>query len=202
MIPVYHLTPNAVALPLFSCIAIVLSVIPLYLLYRRKNIATCFLIVFIIVQNFLNLLNAALWPTDDFSLWWNGIGLCDVESKLRTPITTAIAASMSCVSRNLAKAVDTDNANLLETPAMRRRRITIDLLICLGIPILQMALYYLVQTDRYVIITITGCANSVDNSWPSILIVHFWPPLYALINAYYACQYYTEVYNIDMRLIF
>ncbi|RFU24072.1 hypothetical protein B7463_g12266, partial [Scytalidium lignicola] len=185
-VPDYGLTPNAVALPLFAGIAMVMCAVPFYLLWRRKNIATCLLVTCIVVQNFFDLINAALWPTDDFSKWWNGAGLCDVEGKLRSPITTAIASCLACVSRNLAKAVDTDNANLLETPAMRHRRIAIDLFICLGIPVLQLGLYYIVQVDRYIIVTITGCANSVDNSWPSIVIVHMWAPIFAVINAYYA----------------
>ncbi|KAH8815630.1 pheromone A receptor-domain-containing protein [Xylogone sp. PMI_703] len=184
--PDYGVTPNAVVLPLFACMAMVMCAVPFYLLWKRRNIATCLLIFFIVLQNFFDLINAALWPTDDFSTWWNGVGLCDIQSYLRSPITAGIATCMAGVSRNLAKAVDTDNANLLETPAMRRRRMAIDFIFCLGIPVLQLGLYYLVQVDRYYIITITGCVNVVDNSWPSIVIIHMWAPVFAVINAYYA----------------
>lgn len=185
----YPTLPMAIALPIFCSISIAVEWVPFLALYRVKNMPGCTMIVVIVIMNFFTWLNAILWSNDDISSWFNGHGLCDVEVIVRTVCATLISTSTACLTRNLAQAVDADNPRLFETVSQRRRRHVVEVLFVFGIPLLQMPLHYIPQTNRYAIVTIYGCADVIDYSWPTIIINLIWPSFFAILNCYYASEY-------------
>lgn len=78
--------------------------------------------------------------------WWHGAGVCDIQARIRYPLTTAIATSFVAFSRTLSKAIDVDKHNFVDSLARRRRALIIDILICWTIPVLQIALLQIVMT--------------------------------------------------------
>lgn len=61
-----------------------------------------------------------------------------------------------------------------------------DCLFCFAVPVLQIALHYVIQINRYTVMTIYGCVDATDLSWPSIVIVQIWSPIFACLNVYFA----------------
>ncbi|PBP19916.1 pheromone receptor a [Diplocarpon rosae] len=177
---------NAIALPIFSVLGLLITYLPLRSFYRVKNIAACSIIFVVNVVNLMTLINTLIWPSDDWTTWWLGYGVCDVEVLLRFPITLALITSLCCLSKGLADALDTEHAVFNQTKAQRRRKVIADVLFCWAVPVMQMALHYVVQAGRYMIAPVFGCADQQDNSWPMLVIFSIWGPLFILLNVYYA----------------
>lgn len=181
--PVY---PTAIVVPVLSALTIVLDVPPLVWHYRRRNVGACCLVFWILVLNLINIINAILWPTDDMARWWHGAGLCDVEIRLMIGASIALPGALACIMRSLASVMDTKKTVLVLTASQRRRQYVLDLLLCFGCPLYLMLVYYVVQDKRYYIWGIVGCNWSADRSWVGITLVLIWPPLFTLVDAYYA----------------
>ncbi|PSS22506.1 hypothetical protein M430DRAFT_74854, partial [Amorphotheca resinae ATCC 22711] len=185
----------AILLPIFAALSIAIVYVPFVLLLRVKKVAACTMVIVVAVVNFLTFINAILWPNDNIAAWFTGVGVCDIEVQIRTPMSTLLATSMAYLTKDLAMAMDTDNPRLVESRAQRRRRLWVELTFCFAIPILQMALYYIVQANRFAIVTVYGCVDSVDSSWPTVVIRAIWPPLFALLNCYYAILVIYRLYK-------
>jgi pheromone a factor receptor len=182
---------NAVFLPLCAALVIAANYVPLCLLLRVRKIAACTLVIVLAVENTFTLVNAIIWPNNNTAEWWSGIGLCDVQVALKIPLNTLLASSSAYLSWDLARALDTDNPRLLETRRSRRRRLAIEVVFCFGIPVLQAALHYVIQAGRFAVVTIYGCSDYVDDSWPTPIIGSMWPPIFALINCYFAGKVFS-----------
>ncbi|PVH82248.1 fungal pheromone STE3G-protein-coupled receptor, partial [Cadophora sp. DSE1049] len=186
---------NAIALPLFAALALLITYLPLRSFYRVKNIAACSMMAVIIIINLMALINGILWPSDDWTKWWMGYGLCDIEVILRFPITMALATSLCCLTKGLADALDTEHAVFNPSKAQRRRKVIGDVMFCWFVPVMMMALHYIVQAGRYMIIPVWGCADQLDNSWPMLVIIIMWCPMFTLLNVYYGALMFFRLYR-------
>jgi pheromone a factor receptor len=178
--------PSAVVLPVFSALTVVLDLPPLIWHCKNRNLAASSLVFWIILLNLFNVVNAIIWPTDNVEAWWNGVGLCDVEAKLYVGAWVALTGAIASIMRSLARIMDTDNQVLIPSKGQRRRQLALDLLLCVGAPVLVMALHYITQFNRYYVFAIAGCVPGFDNSWPTTLLVFMWPPILTLLASFYA----------------
>jgi hypothetical protein len=176
---------SAIILPIFACFGILSTLPPIIWHARNRNIAACGLIFWTVIGNFFSFTNALIWPTNDVSTWWNGAGFCDIQAKLQWPIITGGAGALCAIMRNLAIVIDVDRAQIRPSKAQRRRAVTVDLLFCLAYPVFFMGIHYVIQPNRYNIITISGCDASYDNSWPTIALALVWPPIFSIATSYY-----------------
>lgn len=179
-------SPNAIFLPICAALVIAANYVPLLLLLRVKKVAACTLVLVLVVGNVFTLINAILWPNDNTDGWYDGVGLCDVQVVLKVPLATLLATCSAYISLDLARALDTDNPRLHETARTKRRRLAFELVFCFAVPILQAPLHYLVQANRFGVITVYGCADIVDDSWPAIVMLAIWPLLFGILNCYFA----------------
>lgn len=177
---------NAVMLPTFAFLAIVVTYLPLSAFYSMNVFAPCMIVIVLDLTNFMSFINAIIWPNDNWDSWWAGYGLCDIEGTLRYPVTLAFACALCCFSKSMAEALDIDKASLYQSLAMKRRKLLSDALFCCAAPVLQLALHYVVQSGRYGIVPVFGCADQIDNSWPTIVILVLPAPIFTLLNTYYA----------------
>lgn len=183
--PVY---PAAILLATFSMLVVLLIIPPMCWHYRNRNLGATLLVAWTILMNFQSFVNALLWPSDDISSWYNGSGLCDVEVKLQVAWAVAAPATLACVLRALANALNTDRATLVKSRAQRRRDYAIDLSWCIGFPMLQMLFHYIVQGRRYYLFGISGCVESATDSWVTIFLIDIPPLLWSLLDAYFASK--------------
>lgn len=181
-------SPNAILLPICAALVIAANYVPLLLLLRVKKVAACTLVIVLAVQNALTFINAIIWPNDNVAGWFSGVGLCDMQVAIRNPLATLLASSSAYISWDLAQALDTDNPRLYEPRKFRHRRIALEFLFCFAVPVLQVGLQYIAQTNRFMVVTVYGCVSSLDSSWPPIVILIIWPPIFVLLNCYFASK--------------
>jgi pheromone a factor receptor len=180
---------NAVALPIFCIIAILITYLPFRSFKRLRNFPACNIIIVSDIVNIFSGLNAIIWPNDDWSTWWPGYGLCDVEAILKFPLTLGLATSLCRLTQDIASALDVDNAQFNTTAGMKRRKLVLDVVFCWGPPLFEICLHYTVQNGRYAVAPVFGCGDQLDNSWPVILIYSMWIPLIMILNLYYAGKF-------------
>lgn len=180
---------SAVLLAIVSLIITLLIIPPMIWHFRNRNIGATMLVAWVIILLFFTFVNAILWPNDDLDHWYNGVGLCDVEVKIQVASQVAFPASMACILRALAAVMDTDNVTLTQTRAQRRRRYAVDLSWCIGFPLLQMLLHYVVQSRRYYLYGIAGCVPAVSKSVVTIFLLVIPPMIWTLIDSYYSGSY-------------
>lgn len=176
---------SAILLPILASVTCILCLPILINHIKSRNLAQSVLIVWIVLENVYNVINPLLWPTNDFGLWWNGVGLCDVESKLRLAGNMGYIGALVCIYRQLAAILNTEQIVLAPSAAQCRRRIAIEITLCFGFPIYIMAAHYIVQSGRYYIFAITGCVPILDSSWLSVVLVLIWPGVMWVVAAIY-----------------
>ncbi|MCJ1420338.1 a-factor receptor [Xylographa parallela] len=185
-VPELGLSPAAVAIPLLSLFTIFLDFPAFVWHIKNRNLPAGSLIFWILVSNLMNLVNALLWPNDNIPTWFSGTILCDIEVKLDLAATLAVVGSVLCITRALARALDTSKPAISATGQQRFRRNLLDCALCFGPPLYIIVIHYVVQPSRYYLFAIAGCTPSVDDSWPSIALLFIWPPVLCLPATYYA----------------
>lgn len=178
----------SITLPIFSIFALIILIVPLKTHLRVKSVGFCAVILYVQLMNLMTFINAIIWTNQDYDSWWIGYGLCDVEIKIKAIVGTGAPCAILCITRGLARVFDPDSRVVHETKAIIIRRRLMDLGICFGLPLVQIGLHYITQINRYYLEPVGGCVTSYDNSWPTILIFFVWPPLFSLINCYYASK--------------
>jgi pheromone a factor receptor len=100
---------------------ILISWVPLRLLVRNGEFAAVVFVVDVAIMNLITILNAAIWHDDNWSMWWDGAGLCDVEVYLSAPLQTIYAASIFAVMYHLAQQVKLSRVGRDRREKTRRR---------------------------------------------------------------------------------
>ena len=177
-----------VVFPLLTFFTILLSIAPLVWHVRNRNLAASSLIFWIVFNNIFYFINAIIWPNDDLDSWWRGYGLCDFEVKLQLAVTIGVPTSLVCIMRRLAKVLDTNQTVLQPTRAQRTRQYVIEIMLCFGAPVYMVIIHYIVQNVRYYIFAISGCVPSLDDSWPSIVLIEIWSPFFSVVAVYYSSK--------------
>lgn len=187
---------SAILLATFSLLFSLLIFPPMLWHSSNRNIGATALILWLIVLNLQDFVNAIIWSHDDTTRWFQGYVLCDIEVKITIAAGLGVPSSVACILRALARVMDTERASLGLTKGQRRREYAVDLLWCAGFPALQMLFHYFVQTNRFHIVGISGCAISVDSSWVTDLLIYAPPIVWVLAGGYYAGESLSEVISI------
>ncbi|EEQ86004.1 a-pheromone receptor PreA, variant 3 [Blastomyces dermatitidis ER-3] len=173
--PPYYRSTAAIVLPITALMSVLVCIPPLVWHSRTGNFAASCLIGWFIIFNFFNFINPLIWPTDDISTWWDGAGLCDIETKFMAPLGAGIAGALACIFRSLAEVMNADRATLIPSKSQRRRTLAFEIVFCVVIPVIMMALHYVVQHRRYYLWAIVGCMPAFHPSWPSTALIFTWP---------------------------
>ncbi|KAL4916795.1 pheromone A receptor-domain-containing protein [Aspergillus aurantiobrunneus] len=181
------MSPSAqtVALQVLSTLALLASTPPLALHWKNRNFPAATLISWYILLNLFNIVNAFIWPTDDIENWWDGAGLCDIQVKLMISSYVAVPGCLLCIFRSLACVLDTSRATLVPSKRQRWRNLAMELLFCVGIPLVAAAMHLIYQGNRYFIFAVSGCVTSLDQSWVSLALGYIWPLVVCFIASYY-----------------
>ncbi|KAH8101256.1 putative fungal pheromone GPCR, STE3-type [Cristinia sonorae] len=162
-------------LPFGAFLAALLVLIPLPGHWRARNIPTLSIIAWLFVINVTHGINTIAW-SDNFDMklavW------CDIVIRLDAGANLALPAACFCLCMHLERVA---SVRLVGTNALdKRRRMIIDLVVCLGLPIIYMALFYIVQGHRFDIVEGFGCHAATYVSIPEFFIVWFLPIVFAL----------------------
>lgn len=177
---------TAILLATFSLLATLLITPPMLWHASNRNIGATSLILWLLVLNFQGFLNALIWPHDDVSQWFGGTGLCDVEVKLMIAGWVGVPSSVASVLRALARVMDTEKMGLGLSKEQSRRGYAVDLLWCVGFPVLQMFFHFLVQNERFYVVGIAGCTPAASYSWVTDLLIFTPPVVWTVLGGCYA----------------
>ncbi|KAF8905142.1 fungal pheromone STE3G-protein-coupled receptor [Mucidula mucida] len=164
----------------FSFIGFVLCMMPLSWHLQAWNIGTC---AFMLWTGFgcLNyFINSVIWNgrLDNVAPVW-----CDISVHYIMALGAAIPACSLCINRRLYHIATSTTVN--KTTTDRRREISIDLSLCLGVPILSMIADYIVQGNRFDIYEDYGCNPVIYDTWVALVIYNLPAIVIGLISAIY-----------------
>jgi len=71
----------------------------------------------------------------------------------------------------------------------RRLELFLELVICIGTPLIIAGLYYIVQGARYEILEEFGCTNAVNTSGVSILVIEAWTIFFPMVSIIFYAPY-------------
>ncbi|OJJ80262.1 pheromone receptor [Aspergillus glaucus CBS 516.65] len=176
---------QAVAIPFLSIIGICIIIVPLILHIKNKNYPSAGILIWFVLLNLFNIINAFIWSSDDTDSWWDGTGLCDFEVKIMIASYVAVPGGLLCVFRSLARVLDTRCATLVPDKKQRWRNRGMEILFCVVVPLLSMATQIFYQKSRYMVYQVSGCINNFDDSPISLALAFIWPPIICLPACWY-----------------
>ncbi|TDL15314.1 STE3-like pheromone receptor [Rickenella mellea] len=172
------------AYPFFSImifLSFVASLVP-WAWIKRDNIGILFLSLWLAMACLNQFVNSIIWygnTRNSVPVW------CDISSRLIVGLAVAIPGSIMCMVRRLYHVCSMKTFLLTPTQAIILALIE-DLSICLGIPILQMDLEYIVEVNRYNIIEDIGCYPAPYNTWLAYVLSYSWPVILGAVTAVYS----------------
>jgi pheromone a factor receptor len=185
----YPLPVASVVLPILSASAFLLGIPPLVWHVRNRNLgASCMIAWFLPVQ-LIYVVNPIIWSRDNTADWWDGSGLCDVEIRLLIASTIAVPGAITCIMRGLARILDVERPPF--HGASRWGRI-LDVMLCFGLPLVLVSVYYVFQPTRYAIYTSTGCNWLLARTWGSIVVMRMGPFILSIVNGYLASESFSK----------
>ncbi|KAG9687766.1 STE3-domain-containing protein, partial [Aureobasidium melanogenum] len=181
-----HIIPQAILLAVLAPLFLILNFPPLIWHLRNRNTAAVFMVFWIMLMNFISIINVIIWPYIDMRHMYDGQGLCDVEVKLLGGRITGLNAAVLCLLRALAAVLNTDKTLLGPSKAQKRRNTAIELAWCVGLPLLTMVLQYIVQLNRFGLIGVSGCQLMAYSSRISFVLIWLAPIITNAVAVYYA----------------
>jgi pheromone a factor receptor len=172
---------------MFAIIGIILCWVPFRLLARNGEFVAVVFIIDVVATNLFTILNASIWPNDDMTHWWDGVGYCDAQVYLILPMQCLYASCIFELTRALAQRLRLRRVNDLSQPE-RRRQLIIQASIIFPVPILQIILTWFLLSNRYMIGTVIGCYGMFGQNWFKIMVFNFPPALFALATIPFACK--------------
>ena len=124
--------PLAIVMPTLAAIAVTLCVPPFIWHLSNRNVGATGLMFWLIILNFMNFINALIWPNDNIFGYWSGEVFCDIEIRLMLGGTVALPGAVLCMVRDLARALDTNRSVLSFSDSQKKRKLIMDLLFCFG----------------------------------------------------------------------
>ncbi|KAG2112664.1 GPCR fungal pheromone mating factor [Suillus discolor] len=179
------------SLPAGAFLAAALVLVPLPWHWQARNIGTLSIIAWLFIVNIIYAINTIVWDANvnnPAPLW------CDITTKLIIGANTALPLATMCVCKHLALVSSKRVARLDRDD--KRRRMIFDAVICFGIPLIFMALHYIVQGHRYDIVENFGCQPATYFSTEGIIIVLLPPLVLATATLMYAA---LALYNFACR---
>jgi len=180
----------------FSFISLILVSIPFPWHFQAGNTGTCMYMAWVAVSNLAFFVNSIVWDANTVN--WSPVW-CDITSRIVIAINIAVPATGLCIQRHLYCIIS--DPVVTTTRAEKRRSMIIDLLIGLGLPIIDVILgmlfskmrrkvltvlaVYVVQNRRYDIYEDIGCYPAVINTALSLVLISVGPIAIGLITSIY-----------------
>ncbi|KAH9887050.1 putative fungal pheromone GPCR, STE3-type [Cubamyces lactineus] len=173
--------PTYPLFPIFAFLGFVLALVPLPWHLQAWNAGTCIFMVWASLASLIQFVDSLIWHDNAINsapIW------CDISTKFLIGAGVGIPAASACISRRLYKIASTSYVTV--SMRERRRAVYVDISIGVGIPIIVMALHYVVQGHRFNILGDIGCVPTIFNTPLAYPLVYMWPPLLACVSFVYS----------------
>ncbi|KAF8465216.1 STE3-domain-containing protein [Russula ochroleuca] len=164
----------------FSFIGFVLCATPLYWHLQAWNTATCLFMIWTGLGCLLQGINSIVWNKNMIN---RAPVYCDISTRIQVALNVAIPACSLCINRRLCKIATAKAA--MTTNADKRRAVVQDLLIGVGIPILQIIAQYVVSPNRYNIFEDFGPFLAVVDTPLTFILFFAWPVAIGTVSLFY-----------------
>ncbi|KAF8491698.1 pheromone receptor [Russula emetica] len=185
-----YLPPNELY-SAFSFFGFVLCAIPFYWHFNARNTGTCLFMIWTGLGCLLQCINSIVWNKNMIN---RAPVYCDISTRIQVALNVAIPACSLCINRQLYRVARMKSAGI--TDAENRRIVIIDLLIGVGIPVLQM---YIVSANRYNIFEDFGPNISVWITLPTFFLFSAWPVAIGAVSLFHCvmaiCAFYKRRRN-------
>jgi pheromone a factor receptor len=173
--------PSVAAVLALSIIGAILQVPLIIFYFRTRNIPVVFLAGWYFIICTISILSIAIWGNDNIEDWWNGEVFCDIVIRLQVGYNCGVLCATCAIARNLSKILANDKPQLNNNSFSSR---IADVAICGIMPLLLLALVYIVQVRRYLVYQYQGWTLALT-SWVRIPLILIWPTVWALIASGY-----------------
>ncbi|CAH2350143.1 pheromone a factor receptor [[Candida] railenensis] len=175
------MSSGGIVLAVFSSISAIL-LIPPFIWHTRfsKNIPAIFLISWLIFLNLKAFINSIIWSGEEFDQVWDGKIYCDVATRLEVGSYSGTVCALCAISLNLYMILKGNSTFIAKDGPLSRRKLWINLAICLITPVLTMILQILYDSQRYAVIRYKGCAALPFPTWVVIILYSIWPFLWSI----------------------
>ncbi|KAG1789909.1 pheromone A receptor-domain-containing protein [Suillus variegatus] len=177
----YSVNPTYPLIPVVSFLGFLLVLIPFPWHLQAWNAGTCVYMIWVAISCLIQFVNSIIWRNTALNVapvW------CDISTKLLIGASIGIPASALCISRRLYSIAVMKTG--LATYQDKWRVVMIDLSISIGIPVIVMALHYVVQGHRFDILEDVGCWPAIYNVIPAYFLIYMWPSLLGCISFVYS----------------
>jgi len=174
----------------FSFIGFVLCAIPFYWHLQAWNTGTCLYMAWVGIGCLVQCINAIIWNNNMIIKY---TVYCNIVGRIQIGLNVAIPACSLCINRRLYKIATTKV--VMVTAAEKRRAVIIDLLIGLGIPILQMVAQYIVSDYQFNLVEDFGPYPSVARVYPAIPLIFLWPIVVGTVSLCYCVMTIYHFYK-------
>ncbi|KAH9964938.1 pheromone A receptor-domain-containing protein [Russula dissimulans] len=176
------LPPNQVYTA-FSFVGFVMCVIPFYWHLEAWNTGTCLYMAWTGLGCLIQCINSIVWNKNIID---RAPVYCDIVTRIQVALNVAIPACSLCINRRLYK-IASVNA-VIVTRKEKHRAIMTDLLIGIGIPILQIIAQYVVSGHRYNIYEDFGPEFAIVNMPPTFFLFFAWPVAIGCVSLIYCVR--------------
>jgi len=174
------MTASGTAFSVFSALGFFLSVIPLYWHLESWNVGTCMYMIWTALACLIHFVGSVVWSNNAIN--WAPVW-CDISSRIQIGVAVAWPACALCIIRRLYYIASP--SAVTKTRAEKRREMIIDLLITIGLPVLDMLLELIVSGHRFNIYEGYGCGPATWDTHLAYVLVWSWPLIIATISATY-----------------
>ncbi|KAF8468713.1 pheromone receptor [Russula ochroleuca] len=177
-----------------SFIGFVMCAIPFYWHLEAWNTATCLFMIWTGLGCLMQCINSIVWNGNMIN---RAPVYCDISTRIQVALNVAIPACSLCINRRLYK-IATANA-AMTTNADRRRAVIQDLLIGVGLPILQIISQYVVSSNRYNIYEDFGPAFALVITPLTFVLFYAWPVVVGTVSLFYCVTTIYAFYKCQRR---
>ncbi|KIY64604.1 STE3-domain-containing protein [Cylindrobasidium torrendii FP15055 ss-10] len=166
---------------IFAVLAIVCILVPLPWHLQAWNTGTCMFMIWVALAILNFLVNTLVWKNNvaDMAPIW-----CDISTRITLASSVGISAASLCINRRLYKIAAIQSVS--SSREDRRRDIIVDLVIGVGIPLLQLPAHFVVNGHRYDIVEDVGCMVATFNTPPAYPLTFLWPNVLCLVSVMYS----------------
>ncbi|EGO05352.1 hypothetical protein SERLA73DRAFT_174466 [Serpula lacrymans var. lacrymans S7.3] len=179
----------------FALLATALIIIPLPLHLRVQRTSTCLFIVWFALTMLNSSINSIIWSNNTVN--W-APGWCYISSYVLVASKYGVQLAPLCIARRAYRIAS--QKFVKQSQYDIRRDLIVELFIGIGIPVLLLPLYYVVQGNCFMIIEQVGCYPMIVRTSLAFPLVVMWPPIFALISAvYFAFSAYSLIRQKSLR---
>jgi len=168
------------AFSVFSAIGFILAIVPLYWHLESWNVGTCMYMVWTALACLVHFVDSILWNGNAIN--WAPVW-CDIAIRIQIAVAVAWPACGLCIVRRLYYIASPTTVTTSQKD--KRRELIVDLLITVGIPVVELSLEYIVAGHRFNIYEDYGCGPATWNTPLAYVLVHSWPLAIACVSACY-----------------